>query len=452
METRLLRPMPQKAPWTGAAWIVASLLLPLVSADGPDSALGERLDLDGTTRLDADLDLWSMATDGEGASLRLVADFVDVSSAEAYYPNLTENGRMAYPPLSGTQVTLQDVRMSASPWMRHGGLAVVPLEGYPKPTVAMGIDQGSLRTSAPDCVASPGPSEAKCWVTPAAVTLDGLPSRPMHLSIEGSFFLWIWGWQGTSDHAAGNDAVWSGRMTLDPSQSGSPIVVDRFAVTGFTVTDGRLAVDLPDADVGTLTFDDAFLEMDGPVHLKDHQGRSVLDSSVPAMTVTNEGGWLRVASASTGLLAKATVPAIVWILMALLGVLAVVAVVVAVVALRRGDPVLQALRARNHAQAAGLALRGGPSKGPEEAVTRAVAYIHAGMFDVAERELRAYALPEPDLKFIMACLRAKQGRDVEARALLAESVQLEPAYALEARFNADLVRVSGPGGQPGGYS
>jgi hypothetical protein len=105
------------------------------------------------------------------------------------------------------------------------------------------------------------------------------------------------------------------------------------------------------------------------------------------------------------------------------------------------DPVLQALHAKDPIRAARLAAVGGPSQNAEQAVVRAVAYMQAGELAMAERELRAYSLPAADLKFMTACLRARQGRDTEARRLLAESIALQPAYATEVQLNADLSRL-----------
>jgi hypothetical protein len=105
-------------------------------------------------------------------------------------------------------------------------------------------------------------------------------------------------------------------------------------------------------------------------------------------------------------------------------------------------------------QAVKLAAKAPPATNAAEAATRAVAYIQAGHLGEAEREINAYALPAADQSFILACIRARQGRDEEARLLLAASIEAQPAYANEVAYNADLARVAGvsPGLLPEGYT
>jgi hypothetical protein len=438
-----------------AACILAGLLLlPVVAASGPTVVAGDHLDLDGSASLDARLGVWALRTYADDTSLQLGARMVGLSRAEAYDPNLTTEGRMNYPPLDRPVADpLDNVLMTASPWMRGGAFAIMPLEGQADPIISLQLADGTMTTADPDCIDIPGPADIGCWVTQDALRLGPQAAGPVHVTVSGSFFLWLWGWDGFAQHGAGGEGIWSGRDLAEPFMAGSPVVLDRYAVTGFDVSEGILDIALPRGDLGTLIFDDAQVHLDGQAELRDRLGGLVLTTDAPDLKVANHDGRLQLASNSpAGFVQQMAVPTLMWILLGVLGLVGIAAVIIAIAALRKGDPVLSALRSRDHARAANLALQAAPAKNAEESVTRAVAFIHAGYFDIAERELFAYALPEADLKFMLACLRAKQGRDVEARGLLADSVRLQPSYAVEARFNTDLMRATGSEWPPGGYS
>ncbi|MEA3203570.1 MAG: hypothetical protein QOI63_1245 [Thermoplasmata archaeon] len=418
-----------------AAALLALALLPAACASGP--VLGARVLAAGASTVEGPLLAWVVHS-GPGAQFRLEAGSFTITESWTYAPNVTRSIPMVGP--------TDDPRTSSHPhadgnaWMGDSKMILRPLnEG--SAVVSFQAGEVALEPVGPACIKSPMPLRP----VPAECTSVADGGRPVakeafDIQVAGSFRMEVWGWNGTITTPGLVDSFWSGLVRT--GLPGVPVGVDEYQIVYVTVTDARMAFHF-DALASPPILASVRVRTDDPVTLQNTVGTDLLRLPGPLDTLVRfPGGSAALTPPPPGALDLQGGG------VALAGGIAAVAGVLALLALaaygawrlvRPSDPVLRALHRQDPVKAARLAAAAPPPRSPAEVAVRAVAFLQAGQHGQAEQLLAAYALPAADHKFILACLRARQGRSDEARLLLQEAVALNAAYADEARLNADLL-------------
>jgi hypothetical protein len=433
--------------WMGA--LALSLLLPAAAAQAAEPLLGNAVAATGGVGVDGHALAWVLPSHPGGSGISLRAGTVDVYAHEWTVVG-PGNGS---PPIKPVRYT--DAMMSATPWDGAGFLQVIPATGGGLPAIRFETPALSLAADTRQCLGDPSPPEIRtsptCYDTRAGGDVHQAEVRQMTFS--GSFQVKLWGWNGSIQGSNGGASLWSGH-DQSPVGPQSMLTADHWGLLHLRVSDGTLTVALGRDGTGDLVLRDATLKAGGATTLVQPHGPGRLVGPTPFAVSFQDSRVAVVQPQEAQALAQGPLSGLSWGWLALAALLGLGAGAAAVARLfRPRDPVLKALHEGDPIKAARLAALGGPSLNAEQAVTRAVAYIRTGAFDLAERELCAYALPAADLKFMTACLRARQGREQEARHLLSECVALQPAYAAEIQLNPDLTRLWGsraPDG-PEGY-
>ncbi|HUR60750.1 MAG TPA: hypothetical protein VM286_00075 [Candidatus Thermoplasmatota archaeon] len=424
---------------------------PLAQAAGlPGEA--RLLSATGQVDLEGHLVAWVLPASANAGELRVQAQRFDVWAHEWEHGVGPGNGAPAIKKQPHTAAVA-----TASSWSDDSILQVYARPGSPPPTVRFSTASMRLAPDGRSCIRDPSEvqSAPSCYDASFGGAVQQ-PAGPTTVTITGSFKLKFWGWSGSLAAAERTGTLWSGheRNTVGFQRA---LTLDRWGLFNADAQDATLTVVLKEGDVGELVLGDAVLQVDGSTVLATPKGDLVHTTGVQTLAVDFPAGRMQVASQAplVAPVSGSVLPLPGWPWLA--GAAAVAALGTAGTLLvrrlaRPRDPVLQALHAKDPIKAARLAAVGGPSRDADQAVVRAVAYMQAGELALAERELCAYALPAADLKFMTACLRLRQGRDGEARALLAETVALQPAYVAEIQLNPDLTRLLAAPPRPEGYS
>lgn len=409
------------------------------------------VDLVGTAKA------WVLPTGPQGAFFNLEGAIGTLVDKSFTYPRPADVWVIEGYPAS--EETYTDVHVSAGAWMEGSFLSVVPLVGQPAPQVSLRASGFTISPEAQACIPDPHSGSdtmpADCFDVGSAGNVTQVQGM-VSVTLTGSFMVRMWGWEGPLASKEGPFHVWNGQSS-EAFGTGVTIVT-RTGMQDLRIQDGTMTVSLRQAEVGDLHISSAHAVAAGFV-LDAAQGPTHLEGPVGAELTFPAGQVMLTPDPRASPTALAVTPlgdlrAWPWALAIAVVLMVGVSALIAWRRFRPSDPVLRALHRQDPARAARLAATQRPPRSPAEAAVRAVAFLQAGQYDLAERQLVAYALPAADHSFILACVRARQGRGDEARQLLGQAVALNAAYADEARLNADLQGLAppvqgGPVGQGG---
>ena len=226
--------------------ILATVALPSAAAAVDLTASSLSSPIPGRAELDGSIIQWfTRDASTNSAQLRLHAEHlhVETDSAPYFYGGVTAVGTT--PPTTTTN-DYESATVTGANWYNETSIYIVPVGDLTTQLQASDQDVGIPQAAcAMQPLFFPGARQPLCPDLSASFTVQ---ASAHELGLNGSFDLFLWGWQGTIVHRDGSTPYWTGSQFTAPQPPGSTGVgpaESRFIK--MAVRNGTLAIDLAEA-------------------------------------------------------------------------------------------------------------------------------------------------------------------------------------------------------------